>query len=305
MMKAATIKSVVLNGVTFGVGDTIKFTTSVLSKKIITEILCDKNHKYFFYVGNIKYSAIRQDGQNYFEIVEKAEPEEKPIKNNEAGTGSYPLGSKWRKQNVVNEIWILSKTSTHDFKGGREKEYKQPNRVSLMRADSRNEKKFVAWCSVKVFDPDNITDTEFLALQGSGIFVRVVDKVDETDPVKAIETNSVSKSSLCVKCQANPMRRNCECLGAMPVRPSKKPKPEPIIRKGWDNVCIREKYGTSYLHVQSDTLVIHKNSRWEWESDYDAKTGKRTYFFANKKTNDVVELMQRVEDYLKENSWTR
>lgn len=99
---------------------------------------------------------------------------------------------------------------------------------------------------------------------------------------------------LCVRCQANPLRRDCECLGFLTERAVKKSNVRIMIsRRGWDNIKVGNNYG--YLHMNSDTKIIDDGIRFQWTSKRNPESGRATVLYSKIGAISPLELMLKAE----------
>lgn len=286
--------SIELNGVTFRKGDII----SLAGIKSITrhkyEILGMNSSDFLVKSGIRPFWTTSMDcnSANKFEVV-------KSVKLTETSQSKYPLGSKWKKAST-GEYLTLVKCDNAPY--DRRKDYLNPKRIGLIidaHKNSRTHNPY--WTTFTVADPNNITDAEWMKIEDE-TFVRVdknlppIKKAPLTKNMSSTEiksTNRVSKSPLCVKCQANPLRRNCGCLG--PMVPREKKKPKMFVRKGWDNIAINYAERKAYLHADSQTILFRRKGAWHWKGEF--FPGGEQQFLINA-ADDPSTIMKVVEEIL-------
>lgn len=208
---------------------------------------------------------------------------------------AYPLGSKWEYQ---GQILTLGLTMNHcdqysdyavDNFG-----YKNPRRICLVKEDGH------IYLSATVADAHNISDVCWSRMSWWKA-VRLPDKEDDNCkpvPIECKITQDKILDPMCILCRANPSR-DCNCMKPA-AKPAISKEPIIVVRRGWDNVVVRAKYGISYLHVESETLLIRNGSRlgWLWKGDCNPKTGKRD-IICKKPGESIESMMDRIEKHLK------
>lgn len=284
--KARTVTHYHHGGNKFSVGETIQ-TKSGLEFELISISKVDGHWGFEILKEGCTFAS-------WYRYLILGKPRFFKIRTNPCGEsikqeGLYPLSSRW--ESTSGARFTLDQTMKY---GNIENsfDYLNPKRIGFIFPDKR------IYISGYAEDPLNITEAEFKKLTGTITFSRVSDlcRTAKVEKIAAPASIIQKVPTLCILCIANPLRRDCACLGKLTPRIKKTAaKINPIlIRKGWDNILIKNRL--AYLHADSNTVIRYAHKSWSWTGDCNPKTGKRRNEFAH--LDDAEALMKRVEDIL-------